>query len=287
MMDPILGDFKQELINASLASSSGSGYGGNVTRRGGADRVEKNSMIPSKSKWEDSLLKKVVLDKNDIWYTPPPSYPDPIDMSNEFLSTVSFPLTPRPTHFSQHLNNKADQDLLFGQLPTMTVEHLNRNIAINKPEDGLPAVRNQVESTIQLMKILDLRNADSRGIRAVNTRRIIEVFGASSPSSSSQSNVGSSEIDSPPQNLNTGNTLVQAALLTHRIRLLQSHLSTNTRDVHNRKNLRTMVHQRQKLLRYWKKRCMKEGGEGLEGYVEGLEKLGLDARAVEGELIVR
>jgi small subunit ribosomal protein S15 len=57
-------------------------------------------------------------------------------------------------------------------------------------------------------------------------------------------------------------------------------LQANKRDVHNKRALRTLVHKRAKVLNYFRRK-------NEVGYVELLEKLGLEREAVEGEVIVR
>lgn len=71
-----------------------------------------------------------------------------------------------------------------------------------------------------------------------------------------------------------------AAILTQRIRNIHDHLQVNKRDVHNKRALRTLVHKRAKILNYFRRK-------NEVGYVELLEKLGLERAAVEGEVIVR
>lgn len=70
-----------------------------------------------------------------------------------------------------------------------------------------------------------------------------------------------------------------AALLTLQIRNMWNHLSQFKRDVANRRNLRRLVHQRAKLLKYLKR-------TNRDRYERVLERLGLAPGAVEGELVV-
>ena len=70
-----------------------------------------------------------------------------------------------------------------------------------------------------------------------------------------------------------------AALLTLQIRNMWDHLSRFKRDVANRRNLRRLVHQRAKLLKYLKR-------TNRDRYERVLERLGLAPGAVEGELVL-
>ncbi len=76
-------------------------------------------------------------------------------------------------------------------------------------------------------------------------------------------------------------TSTSAALLTHRIRSLYDHLQSNTRDTQNQTQLRLMVHERARVLKYIRRK------ESEEAYLQLLRDIGVDRRAVEGEIIVR
>jgi small subunit ribosomal protein S15 len=273
-MDPVLGDFKADVVGAAVASAARVARGAaSAGTTSAADRALLRNAEEG-SKWDRSLLKKVVLDREAVWYSQPPAY------DTNPTTEGTFPLPSRPEHFSQHLTSPADLDLLFKHLPesglaratylsdtTTSPTDLARRVSEETPA--------QVSASEQLMRVLDLRNADSRGIRTTNIRRIVQVFGG--PTSTS-------EPTSEPttERLDTGSPAVQAAIMTHRIRLLASHIAQNPRDVHNRKNLRELVHRRAKVLRYLKRRA----GDG-EGYEALLDKIGVDRRAVEGEVVVR
>ncbi|GAA5854462.1 hypothetical protein JCM9279_006615 [Rhodotorula babjevae] len=110
-----------------------------------------------------------------------------------------------------------------------------------------------------LMRIVDLRNADSKGIEVENTRRIAAAFGRSPG--------------------DTASPEVQAAILTMRIRSLSSHLISSPRDVQNRQALRLLVARRAKVLKYLR-------AVSVARYEECLEQVGIEPRAVEGEVIV-
>jgi len=66
----------------------------------------------------------------------------------------------------------------------------------------------------------------------------------------------------------TGNTHVQVALLTHRIRQLTEHIKANPSDFHSRLGLTKMVSQRRKLLKYLE-------ANHLEQYRKLIKDLGL------------
>lgn len=273
-VDPVLGDIK--------AATYGS-------TRPGARSAEDTASAAAGTKYDDSLLKKVVLDRNELWYGPPATFPSREEIERATSDDGVFPLK-GPKHFAQNLTSEVDQDLLFKQLPEVSVQYEladgqdMRSLSQAKRDalefgQSREQVR-QAASSEQLQRVLDLRNADAKGIRTVNVRRIVEVFGPAATT--------------PSGGLNTGSSEVQAAVLTHRIRLLAEHLDKNPRDIHNRKSIRTLVHKRASILKYMRKRAMKqdasegkEEGANMKEYLAFLDRVGLDRRAVEGEVIVR
>jgi len=66
----------------------------------------------------------------------------------------------------------------------------------------------------------------------------------------------------------TGSPEVQIALITARIRDLQSHFTVNKKDKHSRLGLTKLVAKRRKLLKYLK-------AKNLNGYRALIEKLGI------------
>lgn len=67
--------------------------------------------------------------------------------------------------------------------------------------------------------------------------------------------------------------------MTSRIHSLSAHLIAQPRDVHNRRPLRSLIQQRVKVLKYLRSLDVKR-------YEDCLGKIGVEARAVEGEVIV-
>lgn len=71
-----------------------------------------------------------------------------------------------------------------------------------------------------------------------------------------------------------------AALLTWKIRNLWGHLTRANHDIHNRRSLLLLLHQRAKVLKYLRR-------TDRERYLKTLDRIGVHARAVEGEVILR
>ncbi len=66
----------------------------------------------------------------------------------------------------------------------------------------------------------------------------------------------------------TGNTRVQIALLTYRIRQLTEHCKINKKDKSSQRGLLVLVGQRRRFLKYFKR-------TNLDGYRELIKELGL------------
>lgn len=77
----------------------------------------------------------------------------------------------------------------------------------------------------------------------------------------------------------TGSPEVQVAILTTKIMNLSRHLQTTNKDKHNKRNLQLLVHKRQKLLRYLRKK--ERGGPRWQNL---METLGLSEAAWKGEI---
>jgi ribosomal protein S15 len=79
----------------------------------------------------------------------------------------------------------------------------------------------------------------------------------------------------------TGSSEVQIAILTAKIRTLTKALDINRgyKDKHNKRNLRLLVHRRQKLLAY-----MERKERGSERWTRMIEKLGLTPATWRGQI---
>jgi len=151
--------------------------------------------------------------------------------------------------------------MLLNSLPVLTADSNMAQRGKLQKDDYKEDIKTELHKANMFAKVLDLRNANAKGIAYVNRRRIIYAF-------------------STPQNpFDTGRTEVQAALLTYKIRNLWKHLTAFKRDTGNRRNLRLLVHQRARILRYLK-RISRTRYEIL------LKRLSLEPESVEGELVI-
>ncbi|KAG8689245.1 hypothetical protein FRC11_003585 [Ceratobasidium sp. 423] len=221
------------------------------------DPVLGHSNTPEGQKlWENSDLCKILLTEATVLAAPHQDLP-------VVSSTIPFP---RDINFGI---KSLEKELVFQTLPEVAAQQTFYQVTKASYDAGLTAhahALQQAESkatinAIHLSRLADLRNASAAGIAVENRRRCVEAF-------------------SPPDKPNdTGRPEVQAAILTAQIRNLAAHLKQHTHDIHNRRSVRMLVHKRAKILGYLKRL-------DLSRYEAVLPRLGLEAAAVEGELIV-
>lgn len=133
-------------------------------------------------------------------------------------------------------------------------------------------------------RITSLEQANSPNRLSANVRRIIETFGRHNTDQTLRPKPKSLITDpiepTPRGGPDTGSSEVQIAILTAKIRALALELEAKGRkDKHNKRNLRVLVHRRQKLMRYmWRKE------KGSERWTHMMEKLGLTDACWKGEI---
>ncbi|PKI83106.1 hypothetical protein MVES_002913 [Malassezia vespertilionis] len=227
--------------------------------------------------WKQSELAKLILSKEEVWgFTEdrrgklvpvaPASHPDDAKVDAEASQFGG----PRRMNFGLTSSNRK---MLFQSLPRVMAEDrvLDASSIHIAAEEGAAKLAEELahyeleqqQNVSTLARILDLRNASGKGIQVENTRRIIAHFGARDDG----------------RGPNTGSPEVQAAVLTYRIRNLAEHLRDARHDNSNRRSMTILIHQRARILRYLKLRDPIR-------YQNFLPRIGVEARAVEGELIV-
>ncbi|KAL5519387.1 hypothetical protein ACEPAH_1070 [Sanghuangporus vaninii] len=238
-------------------------------------------------KWRNCDLAKVLVTPEELRSVPAPPLDGPVETvmkeSGEEVR-VEKVVIPEYTSFGlDGLDGTESWDeqryFFFHELPQESasfefepqgVENNRRFEAHRGTEDGLTQrerrrmeVVNHVATNKarQLARIVDLRNANARGIAFENRRRIIAAFSPSGKAADS------------------GYPEVQVALLTMKIRNVWKHLMERKKDIHSRRSLRLLVHQRAKMLKYIKR-------IDRDRYDRILERVGAEPEAVEGELVV-
>lgn len=141
-------------------------------------------------------------------------------------------------------------------------------------------------SSKALMAIASLENASSKDRTRVNIQRCIEEFGRHNTDGvlapglkNKQSLAIQGEDEVVPKRIgqDTGSSEVQIAILTAKINVLANNL--HKKDKSNKRQLRMMVHKRQKLMNYLRKQD--RGGPRWQNVVE---KLGVNDAMWKGEI---
>ncbi|KAL1920337.1 mitochondrial 37S ribosomal protein uS15m [Calcarisporiella thermophila] len=178
------------------------------------------------------------------------SKPSPIiSKETAFIRSLSTPTAGKLQHFIT-----PEEEKLVIEMAPQAIS--STKVTIASPEEAL---RREKEKAEMVRRIVSLETANAKAENLYRIQKAIEWF---------QLKEG-----------DTGSPEVQAAVLTVRILNLHEHLQQHRKDKHNYRALRSMVHQRAKLLRYLKR-------QSLERYFTCLRELGLDQRAVEGEIVV-
>ncbi|KAH6896765.1 hypothetical protein B0T10DRAFT_475055 [Thelonectria olida] len=127
-----------------------------------------------------------------------------------------------------------------------------------------------------LKRITALENGSSRDRFHANVRRIVDEFGRHNTDKVLKPKAASihpNTVEMPERaGPDTGSSEVQIAILTAKIRTVSQALEVNRgyKDKHNKRNLRLLLHRRQKLLKYMERR-----ERGSERWTNMIEKLGL------------
>ncbi|KAH0604830.1 uncharacterized protein H6S33_006498 [Morchella sextelata] len=137
-----------------------------------------------------------------------------------------------------------------------------------------------------IQRIVSLSIGSNADRQRVNTMRCIETFGRHNTDATLPRDPDARPLEesrkTPRAGPDTGSSEVQAAILTVKIRNLAKMLEkSGNKDKHNKRNLRLLVHRRQKLLKYLKRK--EKGGVR---YRNVMSALGLDEAAVMKELSI-
>ncbi|KAK5134555.1 hypothetical protein LTR08_006340 [Meristemomyces frigidus] len=134
-----------------------------------------------------------------------------------------------------------------------------------------------------LRRIASLSLGSSKDRLRVNTRRCIDTFGRHTTDSALPPPLrfsSTEETRAPRVGPDTGSSEVQISILTAKIRTLADYLETRgTMDKVNKRNLRLLVHRRQKLLQYLRRK--EKGGPRWKNVIE---TLGLTEGTWRGEI---
>jgi ribosomal protein S15 len=151
-------------------------------------------------------------------------------------------------------------------------------------EQHLKTHRNAQEAINRIVRLSNGNTGDQLRLRV---QKCIEAFGRHNtdttlppkPASVPHQSATVHPVKTPRVGPDTGSPEVQVAILTAKILNLSRHLETSNKDRHNKRNLRLLVHKRQKLLRYLRKK--ERGGPRWKHLVE---TLGLSDASWDGEI---
>ena len=143
-------------------------------------------------------------------------------------------------------------------------------------------------------RIVSLGNVNSKARTRANVRRIIDTFGRHNtdlylrPKAPSLAELTSRKANgSMPKHIeragaDTGSSEVQIGILTAKIRVLADEYGKNRKDKANKRNLRLLLHRRQKLLKYMEKK-----ERGSDRWQNMVTMLGLTEATWKGEIAVQ
>ncbi len=213
------------------------------------------------------------------------------------------PVRSRPTPFIESLRPKAPIESMQESYLNYFVKPDQLESAIQKSKDLTSPLLNHPdpqrniaeeqkfseshENAVKAMgAITSLDNASGGDRLRVNVQRCIEEFGRhntddvlpAKPVSLQMLRTNqASNVAAPRTGPDTGSSEVQVAILTAKINVLVENL--HKKDKHNKRNLRLLVHRRQKLLAYLRRR--ERGGPRWQNLVE---KLGINDAMWQGEI---
>lgn len=227
------------------------------------------------AKWQNCDLARILVTEEAILKAPVP--PPEARSINDV----------RPPEYLNFGLGNNEKELLFEVLPNLTIEGAVE--ALDVPmwkANELAAAENsanarEAQKTVQFARLVDLRNANAKGLLFENKKRIVAAFSeAEDVVDTGRPEVQGAFTVTYSFFLSTETRRSRAAaILTVRIRNLWEHLTRQKKDVISRRRLRELVHKRAKVLRYLK-------GVDLDRYELCLERIGVEPESVEGELVV-
>jgi ribosomal protein S15 len=208
------------------------------------------------------------------------------------------PVRSRSTPFVESLSSNASFDeikksyLNYYLKPDQLDASIQESKELNAPLNGKTsdAFNRDHENAVRALSLItSLGNSSGRDRTRVNVQRCVEEFGRHRtdsclpPKPASLQYLRQLEAEGSRPQLrsrsgpDTGSSEVQIAILTTKINVLADNL--HKKDKHNKRNLRLLVHRRQKLLAYLKRK--ERGGPRWQNLVD---KLGINDAMWQGEI---
>lgn len=221
----------------------------------------------------------------------------------ERQATLGDPIRSRPTPFVNSLHSKAIPESIQNSYLNyfLKPEDMSKSLQYSKwlsepvpPRADIEPNAKEIHETQiaahvashenaskALQAIASLDNASSKDRTRISIDRCIEEFGRHNTDSTLPPKIRSKfSIPVEPRKrvgADTGSSEVQIAILTTKINVLADNL--HNQDKHNKRNLRLLVHKRQKLLKYLRRED--KGGPRWQNVVE---KLGISDAMWKGEI---
>ena len=138
-------------------------------------------------------------------------------------------------------------------------------------------------ATQAIERIVSVENTSSGQKRRINKQRIIDKFGRHNTDLIFESRMLKEGEGEARAGVDTGSSEVQIGILTDKIQTLADRYQNgHKKDKHNKRNLRVLLHRRQKLLKYLYRK-----DRGGERWQHCISTLGLTPATWEGEIEVR
>ncbi|KAF1349956.1 hypothetical protein BDV97DRAFT_295401, partial [Delphinella strobiligena] len=192
-------------------------------------------------------------------------------------------------HLNFYLNKEEIKEAtLTSELLINPVPRLGQVLGELSPEEQAKRDEKHATATEALNRIASLANGSSKDRLRVNIQRCISTFGRHNTNQHLAPKPALAESTQPKNQLekqprigtDTGSSEVQIAILTAKIRTLADFLDTRGHtDKVNKRNLRVLVHKRQKLLSYLRRK--ERGGPRWQNLIE---TLGLTEGTWKGEI---
>lgn len=194
----------------------------------------------------------------------------------------------------RHLNHfvqpsEVETALQHSFILTQPVVSENRDIIdpVREAEEIRKHAEDHERATAAVKRILALENGNQKDRTRANIRRCIDTFGRHNtdgvlrPRAAGAIEPKSEMAKTPRAGPDTGSSEVQIAILTAKIKVLADHmlLKGRQKDKANKRNLRLLVHRRQKLLQYLRKK--ERGGDRWQNLIS---TLGLTEGTWRGEI---
>jgi ribosomal protein S15 len=227
----------------------------------------------------------------------PPSIADSSHDAHQSITALD-PPSPRAQVTVERLNHfisepELERSLEFSRRLT---EPIPSNQDTSDPQQEFSDIQKHQDLHLKasevLRRILNVDNVSSKHRTRINTQRIIDTFGRhitdqymkpKAPAPLPPSTSGPRPTATPRAGPDVGSSEVQIGILTAKIRVLADrYANENRNDKVNKRNLRVLLHRRQKLLKYMHKK-----ERGSPRWYHMIEKLGLTEATWRGEIELR